>query len=228
MGTIQSNQLWLKILRIIQNPWRFGRSCNNEKCSKLDFLPPRIFPNLLSIFLTWKIDFWVYLKSKNYWCVGPTGQPKCRHAPCSHWLVWKASDHCAGIKRPAFWRSCGLMPCLSKAQVRSSAAPCFFTVGHRAQLSSLLPAGLHAAPKPKRSLTKPSPSHPRSPELSAYPPHRVVASASLLPRRLPPLPMRPPHFLPVIIPIFYAKIEYSSYAWPRINCSTHTAKSAHR
>jgi hypothetical protein len=26
---------------------------------------------------------------------------------------------------------------------------------------------------------------------------------------------------------FYAKTEYSSYAWPRIKCSTHTAKSAH-
>jgi hypothetical protein len=31
-----------------------------------------------------------------------------------------------------------------------------------------------------------------------------------------------------VIPGFYAKTEYSLYAWPRINCSTHTAKNAHR
>jgi hypothetical protein len=31
-----------------------------------------------------------------------------------------------------------------------------------------------------------------------------------------------------VIPSFYAKTKYSSYAWPRIICSTHTAKSVHR
>jgi hypothetical protein len=31
-----------------------------------------------------------------------------------------------------------------------------------------------------------------------------------------------------VIPSFYAKTKYSSYAWSRINCSTHTAKSVHR
>jgi hypothetical protein len=31
-----------------------------------------------------------------------------------------------------------------------------------------------------------------------------------------------------VIPCFYAKTEYSLYVGPRINCSTHTAKSAHR
>jgi hypothetical protein len=31
-----------------------------------------------------------------------------------------------------------------------------------------------------------------------------------------------------VIPGFSAKTEYSSYAWPRINCSTHTTKSAYR
>jgi hypothetical protein len=31
-----------------------------------------------------------------------------------------------------------------------------------------------------------------------------------------------------VIPGFYAKTEYSSYAWPMINCSTHTVKSAPR
>jgi hypothetical protein len=31
-----------------------------------------------------------------------------------------------------------------------------------------------------------------------------------------------------VIPSFYAKTKYSSYAWPRINCSTHTAKSVQR
>jgi hypothetical protein len=35
-------------------------------------------------------------------------------------------------------------------------------------------------------------------------------------------------FRPTVIPYFYAKIEYSSYVCPRINCSTHTAKSVHR
>jgi hypothetical protein len=27
---------------------------------------------------------------------------------------------------------------------------------------------------------------------------------------------------------FFCQTKYSSYAWPKINCSTHTAKSAHR
>jgi hypothetical protein len=31
-----------------------------------------------------------------------------------------------------------------------------------------------------------------------------------------------------VIPGFYAKTEYSSYASPRIKCSTHTAKRVHR
>jgi hypothetical protein len=31
-----------------------------------------------------------------------------------------------------------------------------------------------------------------------------------------------------VIPDFYAKTKYSSYAWFRINCFTHTAKSVHR
>jgi hypothetical protein len=31
-----------------------------------------------------------------------------------------------------------------------------------------------------------------------------------------------------IIPSFYTKTKYSSYPWPRINCSTHTVKSVHR
>jgi hypothetical protein len=31
-----------------------------------------------------------------------------------------------------------------------------------------------------------------------------------------------------VIPDFYAKTKYSSYAWPKINCSTHTAKSVRR
>jgi hypothetical protein len=32
----------------------------------------------------------------------------------------------------------------------------------------------------------------------------------------------------IVIPDFYAKIKYSSYARSRINCSTHTAKRVHR
>jgi hypothetical protein len=31
-----------------------------------------------------------------------------------------------------------------------------------------------------------------------------------------------------VIPGFYAKTKYPSYAWPRINCSTHMTKSVHR
>jgi hypothetical protein len=31
----------------------------------------------------------------------------------------------------------------------------------------------------------------------------------------------------IVISSFYAKTKYSSYAWPRINSSTHTAKSVH-
>jgi hypothetical protein len=45
---IRSNQLWLGIFEIIQNPWRFERSVNYKKCSKFDFLPPRIFREFFS------------------------------------------------------------------------------------------------------------------------------------------------------------------------------------
>jgi hypothetical protein len=41
--------VWPRILWIIQNIWRIGRSCHNEKCSKLDLLPPRNFIKFLSI-----------------------------------------------------------------------------------------------------------------------------------------------------------------------------------
>jgi hypothetical protein len=37
------------ILRLIQNQWAFGRSCQHEKCSKLDFLPPCKFLYFYSI-----------------------------------------------------------------------------------------------------------------------------------------------------------------------------------
>jgi hypothetical protein len=36
------------------------------------------------------------------------------------------------------------------------------------------------------------------------------------------------NFQEFVIPDFYAKIKYSSYAWPMINHSTHTDKSVHR
>jgi hypothetical protein len=32
----------------------------------------------------------------------------------------------------------------------------------------------------------------------------------------------------IVIPGFYSMTNYSSYAWPRINCSTHMATSVHR
>jgi hypothetical protein len=38
MSTFQSNQVWLRIFWLFQNPLRFGRNCNNEMCSKLNFL----------------------------------------------------------------------------------------------------------------------------------------------------------------------------------------------
>jgi hypothetical protein len=40
--------------------------------------------------------------------------------------------------------------------------------------------------------------------------------------------LTPDRASPVSYLVFYAKTMYSSYAWPRINCSTHTAKSNHR
>jgi hypothetical protein len=50
ISTIQSTQLRLGIFWVIQNLWRFGRSCNNEKCSKLELLPPRIFSDFYSFY----------------------------------------------------------------------------------------------------------------------------------------------------------------------------------
>jgi hypothetical protein len=49
MSTNQSSQLWLRIFWLIQNPWRFERSCNNEKCFKLDFIHPQNFPDFPSL-----------------------------------------------------------------------------------------------------------------------------------------------------------------------------------
>jgi hypothetical protein len=64
MSTNQSNQFWLRIFWIFQNPCRFGRSWNNEKCSKLDSLPPRIFLGFYSIpsyFPILRFEFGLYL-----------------------------------------------------------------------------------------------------------------------------------------------------------------------
>jgi hypothetical protein len=45
----------------------------------------------------------------------------------------------------------------------------------------------------------------------------------------PPLqPVEVGFFPGTVIPSFYAKTKYSSYAWPRINCFTHMAKSVYR
>jgi hypothetical protein len=52
----------------------------------------------------------------------------------------------------------------------------------------------------------------------------VKKSVSALPRNL----IRRHLCRSSVIPGFYAKTKYSSYAWPRINCSTHTTKSFHR
>jgi hypothetical protein len=69
------------IFTIIQNSWIFGRSVNNEKCSKLDFLPPRNFPDFSSLcryFYCTEIYFQGYLKFNFHWRVGPTSQLQCR------------------------------------------------------------------------------------------------------------------------------------------------------
>jgi hypothetical protein len=72
---IRSNQLWLRIFEIIQNPWRFGRSVNYEKCSKFDFLPPLSFMEFFSTFsyLFWAIfirEWFLIQKNADMW--GPT------------------------------------------------------------------------------------------------------------------------------------------------------------
>jgi hypothetical protein len=43
-----------------------------------------------------------------------------------------------------------------------------------------------------------------------------------------PKPLDERRFRELVIPSFYTKTMYSLYAWPRINCSTHTTKSVHR
>jgi hypothetical protein len=74
--------------------WRFGRSCNNKKCFKLDFLPPRIFPKFssLSIYISSvrKLISGLFIKSKNHSAVGPTYGCHYHRVSCSHWLSWVA------------------------------------------------------------------------------------------------------------------------------------------
>jgi hypothetical protein len=57
VSTFQSTQIGLKNIGLIQNPWIIGRSVNNKKCSKFDFLPPQNFADfsqVLAIFPRWK------------------------------------------------------------------------------------------------------------------------------------------------------------------------------
>jgi hypothetical protein len=88
---IWSNQLWLGIFEIIQNPWRFWRSVNYENCSKLDFLPTRIFPDLSSLpgyfFSSRVIDFRVIEigKTADMWCPPVSGIV----APCHALVGWR-------------------------------------------------------------------------------------------------------------------------------------------
>jgi hypothetical protein len=65
MTTIWSNQVWLRLVGIIQNPWRLRRSANNEKCSKLDIIPPQRFPHFYSISIYFSCAgnrFWCFFK----------------------------------------------------------------------------------------------------------------------------------------------------------------------
>jgi hypothetical protein len=58
-------------------------------CSKLDFLPPRIFSDfsLLSIyFFAWNIEFEFIFGLENSWQVGPVCHWLNRHAPRPDWL----------------------------------------------------------------------------------------------------------------------------------------------
>jgi hypothetical protein len=63
VSTIQSTQIWLIIFWTIQNPWINRRSVKNEKCLKLDFVPPWISPDIssLAIYFSWaEYGIWVY------------------------------------------------------------------------------------------------------------------------------------------------------------------------
>jgi hypothetical protein len=160
VSTNQSNQLWLRIFGIIQNPWRIGRSVNNKSCSKLEFLTPWIFPDFSSLpgyFSRASDQFWSLLKFWNRWRVGPCGQWHYRPAPRPGWLPQAALSEHAPMR-----------------------------VFRRRLLTGLPEATGTRQPRSESAATasgKSSP-HRRAPSSAPPPPPHTPPS---LPRRLPPL-----------------------------------------
>jgi hypothetical protein len=115
MSTIQWNQLWLGIFWIIQNTWIFGRSANNEKCFKLDFLPPQIF---LDFYSPSTYFYWAknrnpcLLNQKREISVGPACQPH-GHLPLLASIAVRSSPG-AHLHR-ALLLLAALPPCISLA-----------------------------------------------------------------------------------------------------------------
>jgi hypothetical protein len=98
----------LEIFAIIQNPWRFGRSVNYEKCSKLDLLLSWIFPDFpkLSIYFSWaEYGIQVYFISEKHWCVRHACQWLTCHMPRVDWPSGVAlSVVCALATPPGYAR----------------------------------------------------------------------------------------------------------------------------
>jgi hypothetical protein len=113
MSTIQLNQLWLGIFWIIQNTWIFGRSSNNKKCSKLDFLPSQIF---LDFYSPSTYFYWAknrnpcLLNQKKEISVGPACQPH-GHLPLLASIAVRSSPG-AHLHR-ALLLPAALPPCIS-------------------------------------------------------------------------------------------------------------------
>jgi hypothetical protein len=72
--------------------WRIRGSCNYKSCSKLDFLPPRIFSILYLFLIARKTIFRFIFESRKNYHAGPTCQWRCSHTSCYYWLTWAVSS----------------------------------------------------------------------------------------------------------------------------------------
>jgi hypothetical protein len=200
MSTNHSNQLWLRIFLLFQNLGRIGWSVIVEKCSKIDFLPSRIFLDFSSpciYFSCAESYFCVFLKKwKALTCgahlsaakppgLAAWGGTCAVKAPRSDHPVSKAP--CLEPTAPV--RACRLavQPCLRRQGRRATAFPRVATTPWAHYTATLLPAttaltlsifriGLHRWLLPCR-LPPSSPCHRwRAPLVS------VAAAALALPK----------------------------------------------
>jgi hypothetical protein len=98
MSTNQSNQFWLRIFWLFQNPWRFWRIYNNENCSNFDFQQPQIFLDFSSLYIYFcgtEIHFQEFLKMEE--SVDMWGLHACLSSAAHCFVIGSLGWWCPGI-----------------------------------------------------------------------------------------------------------------------------------